>query len=193
MNKIKLIFLSTLFYSIALPSYAEELQYIDDGAISYFCDNKKSNFYLSVEQNKLPLKDYKKQTIDIDSLLISEEDSDGKITRLGSKKSINQCGGVKLTFESGYYNSNTQGFLGLMDYPLISLSIEGKKIVDKKPLNLCTSGGLRMICPTDYSIQNIKIVKDMHNSYQITLTKALPINNSDSFKFLDSQMKCNKD
>lgn len=182
MRKIKLIFLCIACYLTALHVYAKELQYISDGRIHYYCNDKKSNFYFSAEQQGSFLKDFKEYSIDVDSLLISKEDSEGNITRLGSKKSIHQCGAIKLVVESGFYNANTQGMLGLLDYPLMSISINGKRVFDKNPLNLCASSGSRAICPTDFSVQSIEIIKFSRDLYQVTLTKALPVNNGDSFK-----------
>ena len=182
MRKIKLIFLCITCYLTALHVYAKELQYISDGRIYYYCNDKKSNFYFSAEQQGSFLKDFKEYNIDVDSLLISKEDSEGNITRLGSKKSIHQCGAIKLVVESGFYNANTQGMLGLLDYPLMSISINGKRVFDKNPLNLCASSGSRAICPTDFSVQSIEIIKVSRDLYQVTFTKALPVNNGDSFK-----------
>lgn len=182
MRKIKLIFLCIACYLTALHVYAKELQYISDGRIHYYCNDKKSNFYFSAEQQGSFLKDFKEYSIDVDSLLISKEDSEGNITRLGSKKSIHQCGAIKLVVESGFYNANTQGMLGLLDYPLMSISINGKRVFDKNPLNLCASSGSRAICPTDFSVQSIEIIKVSRDLYQVTLTKSLPVNNGDSFK-----------
>lgn len=181
MRKIKLIFLCAL-YLMTFHAYAEELQYINDGRIHYYCNDKKSNFYFSVEQQASPTKYLKKYDIDVDSLLISKEDSIGNILRLGSKKSIHQCGAIKLVVESGFYNANTLGMLGLLDYPLMSISIGGKRVFDKNPLNLCASSGSRAVCPTDFSIQSIGIIKVSHNLYQVILTKALPANDGDSFE-----------
>lgn len=171
-----------VFYIAISHVHAKELQYINDGTLHYYCNDKKSNFSFFAEQQALPSKKYKKHDIHVDSLLISKEDDQGNITRLGSKKSTHQCGDIKLVIESGFYNANTQGVLGLLDYPLMSISIRGKRVLDKNPLNLCASSGTRQVCPTDFSIQSIEIFKSSRNVYQILLTKALPVNNGDSFK-----------
>lgn len=189
MLKIKLIFLCITFYITTFHVYAKELQYINDGTIHYYCNDKKSSFSFFVEQHSPPSKNFKKHDIDVDSLLISKEDYQGNITRLGSKKSIHQCGEIKLIIESGFYNSNTQGMLGLLDYPLMSISIHDKRVLDKNPLNLCASGGLREVCPTEFAIQSIEIIKISRNLYQVALTKALPINDGDSFKLTTETLK----
>lgn len=187
MRKIKLIFLCMAFYITAL--HAEEIQYINDGVVQYYCNDKNSNFYFSAEPHAQYLRGIKKYNINVDSLLISKEGSEGNMIRLGSKKEIRQYGVIKLIFESGYYNANVHGLLGLLDYPIISISINGKSIIDKKPLNLCASGGTRAVCPTDFSIQAIGITKKSNDLYQLILTKALPVDEGDSFKLKSETLK----
>lgn len=168
----------------------EERQYINDGIVQYYCDAKKSNFYFDADSPTSPLIDVKKQKVDVNSLLLlTKEDSQGNMTRLGSKKATRQCGAIKVVFESGYYNANPQGLLGLMDYPLVSISINGKNLFNKTPLNLCASGGLRAVCPTALSIQEIKITKISPDLYQVKLTKALPVDEGDSFKLKKEILK----
>ncbi|TCM60285.1 hypothetical protein EC844_13436 [Acinetobacter calcoaceticus] len=185
MRTIKLMMLCMIFFLTTNKVNAtdEAIQYIDDGIVQYFCDAKSSSFYFDADSLTSPLIGFSKQKVDVMSLLLSsKEDSYGNITRLGSKKFVRQCGAIQLVFESGFYNSNIQGFLGLMDYPLLSISINDKKIMSKSTLNLCASGGVRMTCPTDVSIQSIKIIKVSRNLFQITLTEAFPEEDGGGFK-----------
>lgn len=189
MHKIKLFFIYTVFSFSTHSVKAEEPSYITDGIVEYYCNAKKSYFAFYADSPKIK-QGYKKQKVEISPLLItSKEDSFGNYKRLGSKKAIHQCGTIKATFESGYYNANIQGELGLMDYPLMSITIDGKKILDKSVLNLCASGGARAVCPTDFSLQSIEINQISRNLYQIVLTKALPVNNGDNFKLKKEDLK----
>lgn len=163
----------------------KEIQYIDDGLVQYYCNTKTSDFYFDADSIKPPT-GLKKQNVNITSLLIqSKEDSYGNKIRLGSKKNIRKCGAIKLVFESGFYNSNPQGLLGLMDYPLLSIFINNKNITNKTPLNLCNSSGLRSVCPTEFSIQSVKISQNSKGSYKVVLTKAFH-QDSDNTKFKEA-------
>nr|WP_174507340.1 hypothetical protein [Acinetobacter sp. Marseille-Q1620] len=182
MHKFKLILLGLVVPFTVFHVHAEELQYINDGTIHYYCDDKKSIFYFFAEPRAHYPNSVKKYDINIDSLLISKEDSEGNITRLGSRKDIRQCGNIKLVFESGFYNANTQGLLGLLDYPLLSVSINGKSIFNNKILNLCASGGSRTVCPSDSAIQSIEITKKTSKLYKMALTTAIPQDKNESFR-----------
>lgn len=190
MRRFITLFIFSLFFSTQSVNGEElinntdlgESSYVVDGTVEYYCNTKKSYFAFFADSPKL-LKGIKKQIVEIYHLSItSKEDSLGNYMRLGSKKAIRQCGTIKATFESGYYNANIQGELGLMDYPLMSITVDGQKILNKNVLNLCSSSGFRMICPTDFSIQSIEVMKVSKNLYQISLTKAIPIDNGDNFK-----------
>lgn len=195
MNILKLIILALIFCISANKAHADELQYINDGVVEFFCDAEKSYFYFEADTPK-PKTGAKKQSVDVDSLLItSKEDSFGNIRRLGSKKEKRQCGVIKLVFESGYYNSNIQGMLGMLDYPLLSLYIDNKVLLNRKVLNLCESGGGRAECPTDdySSIQSLEITKQSKSLYRIKLIEAYSREQSDGYvyktKFFNFKVK----
>ena len=156
--------------------------YINDGIVEYYCDVKNSNFYFNANAIKPSLINIDKQKVNINDLLItSKEDANGNILRLGSKKEVRKCGDIKLVFESGFYNSNPLGMLGLIDYPMLSVSIKNKQVINRKTLNLCSSGGQRQECPNEPSIQSLEIIKRSKNVYRATLVNAIPQKN-DSIK-----------
>ncbi len=195
MTKIKKIFLWTLFCLIANHANAvdhEEMQYVNDGIVQFDCDAQTSSFYFNADASQSVFVQAKKYKVDTSSLLISgPEDLYGVSLRLGSKKAIRQCGAIQIVFESGFYHSNPLGQLGLMDYPLMSISINGKSLFGKAVLNLCASGGVRMTCPTNFSIQSIEISKTSQHTYQVKLTKAFPENEGEGFVLKKEFLKFN--
>lgn len=192
MNQVKLFLTCIILLFTVNSAYAIETQYIDDGIVQYYCNANTSNIYFDADSLKAPTAGMQKKIVKTyPLLLLSKEDENGIRLRLGSKKAIQKCGAVKLIFESGFYNSNPVGELGLLEYPLISVLINNKAIINRSPLNLCNSSGTREICPTDFSIQAIEIVKSSKNLYQVKVKKALPISNGDSVEFKTEDLKVN--
>lgn len=192
MNRVKSFLTCITLLFIVNSTYAIETQYIDDGIVQYYCNANTSNIYFDADSLKAPTVGMCKKTVSISPLLLqSEEDEMGNRTSLGSKKAIQKCGSVKLVFESGFYNSNPQGMLGLLNYPLISVIINNNVIINRNPLNLCDSSGTRETCPTEFSIQAIEIVKSSKNLYQVKVKKALPLSNGDSVEFKTEYLKVN--
>lgn len=170
---VTLISIVSFFYLI--PAYAVSSQYIDDGIVEYYCNNTKTNFYFTSDINSKTPEGFKKEQIKIDSLLLwsKNTDKEGNELRMGSKIAKRQCGKLTIKFSSGYYNVNPSGQLGLIDYPVITLETKGKVIIKNKQLDLCASGGVKIKCPSDSSIQEINVEYKSKSKLMVTLKEVL--------------------
>lgn len=57
---------------------------------------------------------------------------------------------------------------------MLSVSIKNKQVINRKTLNLCSSGGQRQECPNETLIQSLEIIKRSKNVYRATLVNAIP-------------------
>lgn len=87
------------------------------------------------------------------------KDKQGNVYRTGSKTLKRQCGAFTIIVSGGFLNSNPMGELGAIEYPLISLSFDGKPIAQKIAIGECDSTNNRYNaeshCPDEWATEII--------------------------------------
>jgi len=66
-----------------------------------------------------------------------EKNQWGDPLRTGSRNASNKCGPFKVIFSSGFLNSNPQGELGAIDFPVVEIRKGNKVILEQTALELC--------------------------------------------------------
>lgn len=131
------LFVSALSLASAQATAKQEIS----GVLVYICDSSMSHVMLETNYIKSDHDKNIVESIDIDPLIVlSKEDARGMQYRTGTKVIERNCGNLKVKISGGYLNSNPNGMLGAITFPLIEIFHKNEKLLKKVPFGVCSYG-----------------------------------------------------
>ena len=112
------------------------------GNILYFCNSRKSEIFISIDDHSVVPSNsgFLKKTINWLNLLQfgPETNGRGELLKAGSKVEAQQCGMFQIRIESGFINDNPEGESGALDFPIIELRIGERTVLQRTALEVCS-------------------------------------------------------
>lgn len=126
-----------LLAALSGSSFADPVE----SELLFYCNQSSGAFFLSSDpaEQPSPSARYKKRSIDWTSLLKMGPQTNawGDPLRSGSRKAIKKCGPITATFSSGFLNTNPQGELGALDFPVVEIRKGNKVLLAPTALEQC--------------------------------------------------------
>lgn len=147
--------------------FSSHLAYADSVGprLPFLCDERTGAIFVSINPERKPSSsaNWKERSINWQALLNVGPNKNqlGDLLRSGSRVSTLRCGALTIRFASGFLNSNPQGELGALDFPLIEI-VKGKRVLlDRTALEPCALTLSRYnyfgACPASWA-QSIEVV-----------------------------------
>lgn len=136
-----------------------------EGRLPVYCDKHTGTVFISGDPDARPAKpeQYDKQIVNWASLLKMgpQKNQWGDRLRSGSRTLHQRCGPITISFSSGFLNTNPQGELGALDFPVIEVRKGTKVLLNKTAMEQCSVGLSRYTyfgsCPDSWA-QRIEVV-----------------------------------
>ena len=147
--------------------------------LAYLCDEKNSRVYFTSFSEVDEIESQRKASQPIEEIkawqliTITKEDERGNVFRTGTRTLIKRCGEFTVRISGGFLNSNPQGELGAIEFPVVQLSFVGKLMLGRTALFVCDSSLSRFNawapCPASWATI---IRAGSNNAQQRELTRA---------------------
>jgi len=143
-RKMKLNFNLCILLASLLASFNPALADPVEPKVSFYCNQRSGALFISslpTEQPSQPI-NYSKHSVSWISLLKMgpAKNNWGDPLRTGSHIATRRCGSITIKFSSGFLNSNPQGELGALDFPVIEIRQGKKVLLEKTALEQCAVG-----------------------------------------------------
>lgn len=131
-------YLLAAVYLAALSAYADPV----DNNLPVFCNRATGALYISGIAGQRPSTVAGFSVLKIDWIALlnmgPEKNAWGDPLREGSRVAKLRCGPITVVYESGFLNSNPQGELGALDFPVIEIRKGKRVLLAKTALESCS-------------------------------------------------------